>query len=210
MEFIAACIEQLDLAASQLKTGTPSYSRFALILTDNIVELMLHKQCENAIRWDRRKWNRTPKYSLKEKRAALGQYFDEKVKFVKGLKELNADEADFISNAHSYRNELYHAGIRQDPIISPLAWHYHELACDLFGRFPLISYPFASTIRNSEVTARYFPIEEYDYPVTPERVAETARALAKTKPPLESNFVMLLSQYLSGRLDDLENSLDFL
>lgn len=41
MNFYCFCIEQLDLAAKQFQVNTPSYGRFSLLITDNIVELMI-------------------------------------------------------------------------------------------------------------------------------------------------------------------------
>ena len=48
MNFYCFCIEQLDLAAKQFRVISPSYGRFSLLITDNIVELMMHKHCHVA------------------------------------------------------------------------------------------------------------------------------------------------------------------
>ncbi|HKK09169.1 MAG TPA: hypothetical protein VKA44_09810, partial [Gemmatimonadota bacterium] len=51
MEYLLPTIEQLDLAASLMLPTDPVRSRLALILTDNIVELLAHVRCEDMVRW---------------------------------------------------------------------------------------------------------------------------------------------------------------
>ena len=75
MQYYYSCIEQLDLSAVQLQREHPSYARFSLILTDNILELMLHKQCEVEFQKDDLWKTIKPvkqKYSADLKRKALG------------------------------------------------------------------------------------------------------------------------------------------
>lgn len=144
MRQIYACVDQLDLAAQQLTDAGPYSSRIALILIDNAVELMLHRRCkEHALE----------RYSLgdrpadKEAKAihkSLSQRFEEKPKFCcKELGVISELERDFILSAHKYRSEAYHIGILHEDILHALAWEYHELGCQLFGRFP----PRSMTVR---------------------------------------------------------------
>ena len=100
MRNIYPCIEQLDLAATQLRvTDNASYARFALILTDNIVELMMHKQCEVEFILDE-SWApilpEKQKYKPGLKRRVLGHHFEEKPKFLAKLGKISKDEMDFI------------------------------------------------------------------------------------------------------------------
>lgn len=68
MRYIYTCIEQLDLAAHQLAhVDNASYGRFALILTDNVVELLLHRFCSDEVLSDQRSYNRSPKFTAKER-----------------------------------------------------------------------------------------------------------------------------------------------
>lgn len=132
-------IDQLDLAIEQLKVGTPSYARFAHILVDNIVELLVHHYCEYVIMQDKyRLVGLEPKYTTEQRADALGQRFDKKVKFCKFLNGISQDEADAIMILHQYRNELYHSGVTHDAIAWDLAWYYHSIATLLFSK--LVSY----------------------------------------------------------------------
>ncbi|WP_437571607.1 hypothetical protein [Sorangium sp. So ce542] len=151
MDFIARVTEQLALAAQQLHQRTPAHARCALILIDDIVELILHGWCEDACKADAKHAKLgQEKFSRGERKAALGQRFDEKPKFCARLGYIDERQRDFILNCHSYRNEPYHVGLLYEEIIEPIASEYYLLACDLlltherhsFARsFPNETYP---------------------------------------------------------------------
>jgi hypothetical protein len=127
------CLEQLALALEHLKVRDPQYGRFAHILVDNAVELMLHYQAETALT---NKWL-FPDAKLQDKSSnqnALGREFHPKVSFARRLAAITADEAEFVLINHGYRNELYHAGLRHEEIIHDLAFNYHFFACRLFQK----------------------------------------------------------------------------
>ena len=93
MRYIAACIDQLDLAATQLHQDNPAYRRFALILTDNVVELMCYTRCKEEFRWDGQVGG-SEKHSAQEKAQVLGNDFAAKVNFLRRLDVLTADTND--------------------------------------------------------------------------------------------------------------------
>ena len=64
----------------------------------------------------------------------IGSYFKEKLSFLSQRDEISEAERIYIATAHRYRNDSYHIGLMHDEVIYPIAWHYHEIACDLFGR----------------------------------------------------------------------------
>jgi len=129
MKHLSLYVEQLDLSAKQIHYGDPSYDRFSLILTDNIVELMLHKQCERLIlqdeMWKRPEWR---KYDENVRKEVLGQEFKEKTKFLKNEKLLSEEEQIFINICHKYRNDLYHIGIKFNDILHSLVLHFINIA----------------------------------------------------------------------------------
>jgi hypothetical protein len=134
MEHIAHTIEQLDLAGKQLQKVNSTSGRFALLLTDNIVELTLHEQCDVEFLSDNT-WGGLGlcKYSPNLRKKVLGQHFEQKAKFCRQINLVNDDQLDLIRIAHQYRNELYHTGIKYEPIVYAIAWEYHNFACDLFA-----------------------------------------------------------------------------
>ena len=46
MDHLIVCVEQLDRAIDELADGSAIAGRLALILTDNVVELLMHRRCE--------------------------------------------------------------------------------------------------------------------------------------------------------------------
>jgi len=118
-----------------MKYKEPSHSRLAVILVDNILELEIHDICENEFARESM-WGgwRSSKYTESEKNEVLGQYFDKKINFIRKLKFLSNEEADFILICHQYRNELYHRGIQKEDIISHIANEYYSFACDFYKR----------------------------------------------------------------------------
>jgi hypothetical protein len=82
--YLANILDQLDLALDHLKKGDPNNARFALMLTDNVVELVLHqiaKDMNNNIRQFAHLRETFTQNAALEK--ALGRAFDDKVKFAR-------------------------------------------------------------------------------------------------------------------------------
>jgi hypothetical protein len=210
MNHPAVCIEQLDLAAKQLGVGMASYDRFALILTDNAVELLLHSRCDEEFQLDQAAWRLRKKYTTDERKEVLGHRFPSKVKFCVRLGVISQSEADFIINSHKFRNELYHVGIRHDQILHGLAWHYHELTCLLLGRIEFTSYGWHSGTKVSKTVELYVEDAKSAYATIRSQLPTVAKKLAGAKPAFDESLGRVLSNYLVHRLDDLRSSLDYL
>lgn len=135
MKYFHTCVEQLDMAAQQLSYQNAVADRLALILVDNIVELMVHRRCGDVF-WADTMWQEIGdrKYSPSKRQEVLGEHFDPKVSFLKSLGLVTDDERIFCQNAHKFRNEAYHIGMLHEDVIHELAWNYHGLACELFSR----------------------------------------------------------------------------
>ncbi len=131
MDYLTTCIEQLDLAAQQLHHDNPAFRRFALILTDNIVELMCYDRCENEFQFEDISLG-FGKYPKGKKAEILDSDFKGRLNFLHSIGILNSDQQRFAGHAHDFRNESYHTGIVHDEIMHSLAWHYHRIACDVF------------------------------------------------------------------------------
>jgi hypothetical protein len=97
--FLANVIEQLDVALEHLTKCDANNARFGLMLTDNIVELMLHqiaKDKKNELKmfsYMREEFKHT---AALEK--ALGRPFESKVKFAKVLGTFLDEIAESIFN----------------------------------------------------------------------------------------------------------------
>jgi hypothetical protein len=215
MKHIAYIIEQLDLAGKQLHKVNATYGRFALLLTDNIVELILHKRCEyEFLSDDAWKVLNRSKYSPKLRDKVLGQHFNEKVKFCRRIGLINDDQRDLILIGHRYRNELYHIGIKYEPIVYAIAWEYHNVACDLF-MLARSSYGYTSIPKNElPEVVRY----HIDHLITQDGMLidhdrfrqEVADSLKRIKPQLSRSFVEIICNYAIEKVEAIIGNISFL
>ena len=201
------CIEQLDFAAHQLAERNPSCARFALILTDNVVELVLHRVCAHELSCDDM-WVKlgNPRFTAEQRSDALGQRFDKKVKLCKAIGKISADQAEAIQLCHKYRNELYHAGLQYNDIIWDIAWFYHDIAADLLGDV----FPDHSWYSGAEVA----PAVEKHAGKGGRRVLSEMKSVAdslrQVRPQRHRTLPVALSASAVKRTDETAESLEFL
>ncbi len=129
MRSIVPIAEQLDRALAELATDHPLNGRIALILVDNGLELMCHQKCADLLFDDRHRNSR--RLTPEQRSDARGRAFDRKIHFLKELGYIAPDQVRAMSILHEYRNQLYHVGLRDDPIIGQLAHLYFRLAAGL-------------------------------------------------------------------------------
>ena len=136
LDFLANNIEQLDLAREHILLGDANNARFGLILTDNAVEITLHRIALDAQLDAQKPWNRDePIEHERELQAALGTYFAPKVRFAVARGMLDEDSANTVRIAHKFRNELYHVGLQHEAVLPVVSRFYFEVACTLLSRF---------------------------------------------------------------------------
>lgn len=201
------CIEQLNLAARQLAEGSPSYGRFAFILIDNVVELIIHKVCLHEISYDDM-WIKLgkPRFTPKQRNDATGQRFDRKVKFCKMAKKITAEQAEAIRICHKYRNELYHTGLKYNDIVWGLAWYYHEIAAELLAEV----YPDHSWYSGSEVTAAVEKHAGKGGQKVLSEMHEVAESIRQSRPKRNRALPEALSSSAQSRVKETEDSLEIL
>lgn len=145
MHEIRQNIEQLEKAAQQLSKRTPTGARLALLLLDNLAELLMYKK----VRLEFARCNQFqtiihPTYSPK-KQGEVMEYFREKVNFlVSETQDISQDEGDCLKVAHQFRNEAYHTGVLRKSIIVCVAAVYFEIACKLLPRLWLGGYMYTN------------------------------------------------------------------
>lgn len=203
-QYFYTAVEQLDLAAQQLQTQEPSTARLALILSDNIVELMLHQQCSDAV-WRDRLYRHLNKMPLTPKRRTeiVGRYFGPKLGFCyRELGRFGSDVYETIRVAHDLRNELYHVGRRHEDIVYEVAWHYHDAACNLLGELPLEVYSWNTDDKLSDVVVRHATKSPWELKTPFE---DAAASLAASKPTQAPQLAAALANSLMLRLEIVEN-----
>ncbi|MGX5832436.1 hypothetical protein [Mesorhizobium sp. 43Arga] len=129
MRSIVPIVEQLDRALAELAIDHPLNGRIALILVDNGLELMCHQKCADLLFEDRHR--NSHRLTPEQRSDARGRAFDRKIQFLKELGRIPPDQVRAMAILHEYRNQLYHVGLRDDPIIGQLANLYFRLAVGL-------------------------------------------------------------------------------
>ncbi|MFP9139273.1 hypothetical protein ACLI1C_19015 [Devosia sp. XGJD_8] len=103
--------------------------RIALIPVDNGLELMCHQKCADLLFDDRHGNSR--RLTPEQRSDARGRAFDRKVLFLGELGHIPPDQVRAMAILHEYRNQLYHIGLRDDPIIGQLSHLYFRLTAGL-------------------------------------------------------------------------------
>jgi hypothetical protein len=199
------------MAATFLHTATPQHARLALILCDNVVELLAHERCQWALAKDRY-WI-TGKLSNAERAAARGQDFAPKLNFLVKQGEIAPTERDYAIRAHGLRNEAYHTAYLHDGIAWAVAWHYHELACTLFARLEPamieITEPRCSPSLEGKFRAAGL-LGDRLLGGRKDGMAMLVRLLQSAKPAQRKPLGEVLAEVATERFDELLNSLRFL
>lgn len=155
IQFLADQLDQLDLALDQLALKDRNFDRFALMLIDNVVELTLHQHAQDTRR-DAELYppDNGPRYDPKLVAAALGWYFDAKVKLARST--LVTDElADTLQYLHGFRNTAYHRGARHEGILHALALFYARNACRLLSQYQPLFWSSSSKDRIPHRAVKY-------------------------------------------------------
>jgi hypothetical protein len=183
MRFILPLAEQLDRATSELSEGRPLSSRLALILIDNAFELMCHQRCLELIEEDSRAAK--PTLTLRDKAAGRGQAFDSKMALLKRGGYFSDVDVRSVQILHSYRNQLYHVGLRDDPVVGPLARLYLKLVLSYAPQLlrPVRFLRWEEALSQSEIIA-HFPelAEARRYACKVDVAAFCARIAARADP----------------------------
>ena len=208
MRKVWAVVEQLDLAIEELNKANPINARFALILIDNSIELLLHSSCQEVMLMD------IPlgisgerKYDERKRRKVLGQHFEEKAKFCREIGMLSEMEQRAILSIHSYRNELYHAGIKHNPIIQPLAWLYFEISASILPKIKRGMYEIVEP--HSSRAEKYFS-GDYLSVGNRDSLVQISSNLLANRPTLPDSFANLISRFAESQVVDIQGDLDFL
>jgi len=141
-QFFSESIEQLDLTLDQLALNDRNYDRFALMLIDNVVELTLHKYAQQFAHnsfFMKKIYKKD--FDPNDVQKALGQYFDEKVKFANKTGLINKQICESILCLHAFRNTSHHRGLRHERILHSLTIFYFRNVCRLLKSFdPILWY----------------------------------------------------------------------
>ncbi|MGZ8187962.1 MAG: hypothetical protein ACXWTN_04290 [Methylosarcina sp.] len=211
---VYTCIEQLDLAAHQLSKRDPLYARFALMLIDNSVELIIYGVCLQELSFDAAMAKTFGSYHVssrftsdKLRDYAKSQRFDKKLKFCKTIKKITSDQFDAINICHKYRNELYHAGLMYNDIIWDIVWFYYDIAIVLLET---TADRFWSSAFNITPAVEKHAGKDGKKVVYDIGVIEIANSLRQLKPSNDRNLSFAFSESSVERVNETTEQLEFL
>lgn len=145
VKFIAGVLEQLDVALEHISKGDVHNARFGLMMTDNALELTLHRFAGDKLgelkAWDR-KWDAYPHKD--ELLAAQGQHFDRKVKFAHIEGMISTEDKATIINLHGFRNQLHHAGLQHEQVLPSLSAFYLDVVCRILADYRVSHWSYGS------------------------------------------------------------------
>jgi hypothetical protein len=157
----ANIIEQLDLAAEHLGYCDPNNAWFALMLSDNIIELTLHQYAkEKRSELKANSWRKETYAHERALEKALGRWFDEKVRFATLIGKLSPEVSESICVGHQFRNDVYHVGLQHEAVLPALAAFYFELTCQLCADYEIKSWGYSPGQSIPERAKKYVKAED--------------------------------------------------
>ncbi len=218
-DFMYPLISQLAVSAELISSGEPSKNRASIILCDNLVELVAFRIAKerlgqfvyleriNAL-WEHIESKEKPresvnKHSWKDWDDGNSQDFATRMGFLVREKVLTDLEREFLIELHRYRNDLYHKGLRWHQVLETMALVYHEFACELITRIPLMYH----VVRPVKKADREFGdlFEEVEHMDWTQRLPTFfgKKRKACSKPAL------LFATFLRSLLQDIDESIGF-
>lgn len=207
-QFFADQIDQLDLAIDQLAVRDRNFDRFALMLIDNVVELLLHQHAKDKVMMGRPfAANKKPKPEWKTAVAATGQGFDAKVRYARETEMVSAATADSIHYLHSFRNSAYHQGSRHESILHSLTVFYFRVACTVLGAYKPVYYHLHSGDKISHRAVKY--LGKPDLFGQKDSFVRASNRLTEVAEGLGENLIDVLQADILSTINQIDDWLDF-
>lgn len=207
--FLATVLEQLDVAVEHILKPDAHNARFGLMLTDNALELVLHKTAKNKEASLKQYAFMLKAYEhQKELEEACGDKFEPKLRFAKIEGLLTEREAQTVAILHSYRNQVYHVGIQHEAILPQLAALYFDTVCTALGRWEPNNIWWSSTQTLPERARKYFPDADASLPGTVDDFSRGCETLAQKCNHDPAATVASLAEYADQVVSDADTSLD--
>jgi len=208
LAFLATVIEQLDLASEHVSKNDAHNARFALMLTDNAVELIMHQLATGKARELRAYTFMRKEYPHNEAvEKAIGRSFDAKVKFARLDGLLSEQEAFVISKVHEYRNEVYHIGLQHEVILPALAAFYYEFICNVLVKFKPRSFGYWLGMKLPERAQKYFSTDGRTAG-KPEDFAKACVTLAAKINHKQAATIETFASHMDQVIDEIDTCID--
>ena len=204
-------IEQLEYAGELIDKNTPTNSRLALFLIDNLAELIMHR--EVLFEFSKYFFSKTYEnwgkialdypYSYKKTERVKNKY-PYKVNFlVNDLNILSKHDGDILKSCHYIRNEAYHYGVIRDNIIGPLVRTYFQTICKIYPSFPKL---IIDTTGKKEFLRKYGI--EGNEKLYDKALKKICQKISQGRGCKESELAKAISEHLSTRIQKSINTLE--
>lgn len=208
LRFLAHTLEQLDLALEHVLKGDANSARFAVMLTDNALELVLHQLAREERRERSASWKRDKVYEdASALEAALGRHFDAKLRFAKPRLPISDEEAGVISICHDLRNDVYHIGLQHEAVLPAIAGLYFDRAVGVLARYKPNFLSYSPDMMFPERSRKYFGQQPCGFRAR-EDFQEGCRALAAQADFEAGPFVDALADHLAQLIEEQDGVID--
>ena len=212
MKDIKKDIEQLEFAGELIDKNSPTTSRLALFLIDNLAELIMYRNVMREFLQDEQRGKQyilaiPKKYSMK-KENKVKQYFKDKVNFlVNDLKKISESDGWVLRVGHYLRSESYHIGILRERIIVPITRTYFQTICKIFPSIWRGGYSYTNYEEVTEFLRKY-GIEEgsIDHNV----LAKICSNMLRGRDCKELELAKVISEDLVTRIQETLEGLEYL
>lgn len=209
LRFLAHTLEQLDLALEHVLKRDANSARFAVMLTDNALELVLHQFASDERRERSALWKREKTYEdAAELEAALGRHFDAKLRFARPRLPLSDEEAQTISICHDLRNDVYHIGLQHEAVLPAIAGLYFACAASVLERYKPAFLSYSPNMVLPERSRKFFEVKKPFGFRGREDFQEGCRALAAQAGFEAGPFVEALADHLAEIIEEQDGVID--
>jgi len=207
MKFYAKIFEQLKEAGIQIDKNSPTGARLAIILIDNIFELVLFQKIQKEFETDGIFSSEATRKYPKSKRDEVIRDFKNILRFVySDLQLFSKEHFDIINICHKMRNEAYHTNILRDEIVIGVSRAYFQTCCELLPNLLPGRYSYS------------YPLEPYlekivnDLGISPHDIHNFSDIISSISNGRNCNieiFARRVSDFFLRRIDELISNLNY-
>ena len=211
LKFLASVLDQMDLALEHIKKSSVHDARFGLMLTDNVLELVIHQlakdKCSELKAFSFRKEKYPFKTDLEE---AMGRVFEAKLKFARLEGLVTEEQARTITLMHGFRNELYHVGLQHEAILPELARFYFSTACAILANYDRGYFSYRHGMELPERSKKYFTGRGEHCPAQREDFEKACRTMEAECAHKKAETIRTLADHLESIISEANTHLDII
>ena len=125
-------LEQLQVCAELINSDSPTRAKIAIILSDNVAEIIMHRLWKDIFELDDYiNWIVPRQYPLPKKRK-IDRYYASKIEELDQESSVSEDIAKTLLICHKYRNAAYHRDQHNPSVAKIISVAIFHAVCDLF------------------------------------------------------------------------------